>query len=189
MVIKLNNVRLSFPQIWTPKAFKSDQTPSFSATFLLHKKDNAKDIKALKVALGETADDKWPSGRPGALKICLHEGSEKDHIDGYTSDILYIGTGAKMSDRPRIFDKDMSEIDPMQQSKVYAGCYVNALITLWAQDNEWGKRVNAQLDAIQLVRDGPAFGAPRVDPTKHFAPLEDDGQSIDKDDDSERMLF
>ena len=41
---------------------------------------------------------------------------------------------------------------------VYAGCYVNAIITLWAQNNSYGKRVNAQLDGVQFVRDGEPFG-------------------------------
>ena len=40
---------------------------------------------------------------------------------------------------------------------VYAGCFVNGIISLWAQDNQFGKRINAQLDGVQFVRDGDAF--------------------------------
>ena len=35
--IMLKSVRLSFPQIWTPKAYLEGQTPKFSANFLLDK--------------------------------------------------------------------------------------------------------------------------------------------------------
>jgi hypothetical protein len=41
--------------------------------------------------------------------------------------------------------------------KPYAGCYVNASIELWAQDNNYGKRVNASLGGVQFARDGDAF--------------------------------
>ena len=42
---------------------------------------------------------------------------------------------------------------------VYSGCYVNARVELWVQDNANGKRINAKLLGIQFVRDGDAFGA------------------------------
>jgi len=29
---------------------------------------------------------------------------------------------------------------------------------LWAQNNQYGKRINAQLDGVQFVRDGDPFG-------------------------------
>jgi hypothetical protein len=41
---------------------------------------------------------------------------------------------------------------------VYAGCYVNGIVSLWAQNNQYGKRINAQLDGVQFVRDGEPFG-------------------------------
>ena len=39
----------------------------------------------------------------------------------------------------------------------YAGCYVNAVLEFWAQDNKFGKRVNATLMGVQFFRDGDAF--------------------------------
>ena len=38
----------------------------------------------------------------------------------------------------------------------YSGCYVNASIELWAQDNNYGKRINASLRGVQFYRDGDA---------------------------------
>ncbi|MWN55950.1 ssDNA-binding protein, partial [Escherichia coli] len=38
-----------------------------------------------------------------------------------------------------------------------AGCYVNAVIDIWAQDNNFGKRINASLGGVQFLRDGDAF--------------------------------
>ena len=47
-IIQLKNVRLSFPQIWTPKAYMEGQKAKYSANFLLDKDSQADQI------LGET---------------------------------------------------------------------------------------------------------------------------------------
>ena len=41
--------------------------------------------------------------------------------------------------------------------KPYSGCHVNVIIDVWAQDNQYGKKINAQLQGIQFLRDGEAF--------------------------------
>jgi hypothetical protein len=59
--------------------------------------------------------------------------------------------------RPLVIDRNR---DPLTAAdgKPYSGCYVNVSIDVWAQDNKYGKRINAQLKGIQFVRDGDAFG-------------------------------
>jgi len=44
-----------------------------------------------------------------------------------------------------------------ESGRPYSGCYVNANIEVWAQDNSFGKRINAQLKGVQFYRDGDAF--------------------------------
>jgi hypothetical protein len=34
---------------------------------------------------------------------------------------------------------------------------VVAIVELWAQDNSWGKRINATLKGVQFYQDGEAF--------------------------------
>jgi hypothetical protein len=48
---------------------------------------------------------------------------------------------------------------------------------VWAQDNKYGKRINASLEAIQFVRHGEAFGAKPVIAEEVFDDLggDDDG--------------
>jgi len=43
-------------------------------------------------------------------------------------------------------------------NRIYAGCYVNAIVVLWAQNNNYGKRINANLLGVQFVADGSPFG-------------------------------
>ncbi len=41
--------------------------------------------------------------------------------------------------------------------KPYSGCYVNGIVDIWAQDNGFGRRLNATLKGVQFVKDGDAF--------------------------------
>ena len=155
--IVLKNVRLSFPQIWTPKSFAQGQDPRFNANFLLDKETQADQIEKLKAAINEMVADKWKGKKPGGLKVCIGDGEEKEY-DGYEN-AVYVSASTKV--RPVIVDQKKNPLAE-EDGKPYAGCYVNAAISLWAQDNQWGKRINATLDAIQFVKDGEPFGGKKV---------------------------
>jgi hypothetical protein len=83
------------------------------------------------------------------------------------------------------------EAEPGGKAAPYAGCYVNATIVVWAQDNEHGKRINAQVKAVQFFKDGEAFGAAAVNPDDEFT---DDmagevgGDFTDDEDDDDGMV-
>ena len=58
--------------------------------------------------------------------------------------------------RPLVVDADKSPL-VAEDGKPYSGCYVNASVELWPQDNNYGKRVNATLMGVQFFRDGESF--------------------------------
>ena len=65
--------------------------------------------------------------------------------------------------------------EPVQegdQQAPYSGCYVYGSITLWLQNNSYGKKINANLRAVQFERDGEAFGMKPVNAEDEFEPLE-----------------
>ncbi len=45
---------------------------------------------------------------------------------------------------------------------------VHAVVRLWAQDNAFGKRINAQLQGVQFASDGEAFGAAPFNAENYF---------------------
>lgn len=45
-----------------------------------------------------------------------------------------------------------------RDGKPYSGCYVNATLEIWPQDNKFGRRINCNLKGLQFVKDGDAFG-------------------------------
>jgi len=170
MNVTLNNVRLSFPALWEPrKGPDATSKPAYQAAFILDKKDNAADITAVKNAIAGIVKDSFKGKQPP--KIALRDGSEKPDVAGYGDGVMFIN--ARSDKRPQVVGRKMETIMP-NDNKVYAGCYVNATIRLWAQDNQFGKRINAQLRAIQFVREGEEFGEGAVDVNKEFKPLDDE---------------
>lgn len=170
MNVTLNNVRLSFPALWEPrKGPDATSKASYQAAFLLDKKDNAADIAAVKAAIAAITKETFKGKQPP--KICLREGSEKPDLEGYGDGVMFIN--ARSDKRPHVIGRKMEAIGP-DDGIVYAGCYVNATIRLWGQDNNYGKRINAQLRAIQFVKKGDAFGDGDIDVMKEFKPLDDE---------------
>ena len=82
---------------------------------------------------------------------------------------------ARCDRRPQVVGRDMSSLVE-GDGILYAGCYVNATVRLWAQDNKFGKRINAQLRAVQFVKEGSRFGEGTVDVSKEFEALPDEDE-------------
>jgi hypothetical protein len=170
-------VRLSYPNLFVAKAGESGGEPKFSAAFLLDKEINAKDIAAVQAAMKTVADAKWPTGIPKAVKKCLRDGSEKDDV-AYENCVFF---NASSKTRPPVVDKDPSVALNESDGKPYAGCYVNAVVQFWAQDNAYGKRINSELRSVQFAKDGEPLGRAPVDPTKEFENLENGPAATESD--------
>lgn len=178
--VLLRNVRLSYAELFKPKAPEPGKEPKFSASFLMNKTTNAADIKLIRDTAKKVALEKWGANQPKNLKICLRDGAEKADTDGYGDTTMF--TSASSKTRPQVVDADkVTPIDP-SSGKIFSGCYVHALIRLWAQDNEFGKKVNAELKAVMFCKTGKPFGegAAPVDTEAAFA-----GVTAEEDDSDE----
>lgn len=169
MDIIIKNARLSFPSLFKPSAFDDSQEPKYSATFLLDKKSQKEMIDQVNAAVEKVAKEKFQGKLPAGLKTCFRDGNERDHVGGY-AESMFINASSKR--RPPVVDKDKSPLVE-EDGKPYAGCFVNAVVRLWAQDNKWGKRVNASLEAVQFAKDGEAFGIAPVDASSVFDEVPD----------------
>lgn len=173
--VTLKGVRLSFPDLFVARAVQEKGEPRFSAAFLLHKEENKAGIDELRAAIWSVAKEKFTDKakeliKKNKLTLCLHEGSEKDY-EGYGDDNMYVSASSKI--RPHVVDRDRSPLAEAD-GRPYAGCYVNAVVDLWAQDNQFGKKINAELKGVQFVEDGEAFGAPPLNPEEAFEDLDAD---------------
>jgi len=172
-----------------PRAFNPGQPPRYEASFLLDPSD--KDHAAVIAEIEEVADDiakeMWPKKRPPGLERCYglaNDDEKKSQYDGY-EDMFFISTSATQNTPPLIVDAGRNALvikDGVEPKIPYAGCYVTASITLWTQDNQFGKRINANLRAVQFKKDGEAFSG--VKPVDVDEELDD----FDGDEDDESFL-
>lgn len=158
MKIKLNAVRLSFPQLFEAKTVNGEGKPAFSAAFLVDPK--SPQVSVINNAINAVATEKWGAKAEAVLKTiraadktCLHSGDLKSNYDGFEG-MLYVS--ARNAIKPLVIDTNRSPLTE-QDGKPYAGCYVNVSLELWAQDNNYGKRVNATLMGVQFFKDGESF--------------------------------
>jgi hypothetical protein len=159
MKIKLENVRLAFPNLFEPKAAKAGQKAKYSAAFIFPKDHPA--VAILKDAMVKVAQakwgDKWESiynGLRAADKLAVHDGDSKSEYGGYAGNLF---VNASNEVRPLVLGGGPDGKAPLSASdgKPYSGSYVNALVELWAQAHaEHGKRINASLMGVQFFKDG-----------------------------------
>jgi len=150
--IKLKNVRLSFPSLFQTSMFGDDDTGKYEATFILDKVEHAEVIEQIQKQITAHKKD-LKAATLGADRICLKDGDEQERPEFEGKMTIKANT----KKRPLVIDRDKSPIVE-GDNKVYGGCYVNAIISLWAQNNKYGKRVNGQLDGVQFNQDGEPFG-------------------------------
>lgn len=168
-IIKLSNVRLSFPHLFEPHAMEEGQEKKYGAVFLMDNNLHDSLITNLEKTIDRLALDFWKKKQH--FKSCLRDGNDKPDMDGYGDGVMFISASRKT--RPPVVDRTVSPVTA-EDGIIYAGCYVNATVRLWVQDNKWGKRVNAELRAVQFVKDGDSFGAGPVNAENEFENLMDD---------------
>lgn len=158
----LRGARLSFPDLWEPKEAQGGGEARYSASFILEKVEDKEQLLQIKDAITKLAVDNFGGAEKvkelrekNKLRFCLHYGDEKTY-DGYNKGNMFISTSSKV--RPLVVDRDRSPLTK-EDSRPYAGCYVDAVVSFWVQDNNFGKAINAELKGVQFVKDGEPFGS------------------------------
>jgi Protein of unknown function (DUF2815) len=174
MELKLKNLRCSFPELGEPRYYqdkkqRENDQRRWSITLLIPYSDPQ--LKLINDAIEATAKDKWGAKAPvylenmrGDSKLrCLSDGKTKAY-DGYADHWALTAHRKENDGRPLVLDSDRSpiyqpnnEIYPGKQGRIYAGCYVNAHLNFWTQDNSNGRAVRADFLGVQRMRDGDAF--------------------------------
>jgi hypothetical protein len=176
MKVKLKKVRLSFPDLFEPVQYEGKGPFKYRASLLLEPK--SENHKELLKAMKEVAKEEWAEKADQVLenanddsKLRFIVDGNKKNYDGYAGMLAVTATRDKDKKRPMILHKnpwkkdDSGEKVPNRIEQTddvevpYAGCYVNAVIDLWAQNNKHGKTIRAQLVSVQFHDDGDAFGA------------------------------
>lgn len=179
-IIHLKNVRISFPHIFKKGIINGKENDKFSAHFLIAKDEDSETSKLIKSKIKEMLDLKNKGAKLSAEKYCLTDGDAEGQRAEYNG---HFKISASTDARPIVVDRKMQPITE-EDNLIYAGCRVNAQITLWWQNNKsFGKRVNANLVAVQYVRDDDPLGSGRLDIDTVLGGFEDlSNTNLDADD-------
>lgn len=184
--VQLLKVRIAFMDaLFVAKPFKPGDPLRFGSTFIIEPR--SENAKMLNEAVNKVASEKWPKGWEKILEdlkkkenIAYGEwdklSSAGEPFQGFEGN--YFVTAYNKT-RPTVIDKDKSPL-VASDGKPYGGCFVNAIIDIYAQDGEYGKRINASLAGVQFHSDGDAFGGGAPASPDQFPDLgnEDDGDDL-----------
>lgn len=199
MKLLLQNARLAFADIFTAVKIGDDPTskPRFGCLLIVPpgtkashtKEDGTKVVVTLDQAVTMVATEKWKAKASGVLavlkgkdRVCFVPGPKLNKsgeiYDGFDG-MHHIR--ASNEARPYTLDRNKTPLTEAD-GRPYAGCYVNASIDMWAQDNKWGQRINSTLLGLQFVRDGDAFSAGARGDTDDMEDLGDGAQTEEESD-------
>ena len=181
MRVQLKNVRLAFADIFQPTDFNGDGNFKFRATLLIPKNSDAH--KAVSDAIKQVAQETFKEKADKTLQqikaadnLCLRDGDLKDY-DGFEGNMSLSATNKA---RPSLFDRDGKTQLVEADGKPYNGCYVNAIVDVYAY-TKYGQQINCSLLGLQFAADGDAFSANRPAQAGEFDDLSDQGGSDDDD--------
>src|SRR5690606_20150143 len=176
------NVRIAFAHgLFQMSQVQGQGRPAYSASFLFPPDHPA--VKIVQAAMAQVAQQKWGAQWQQTLqalvaggKICLRDGNSKPDIAGYPGNLF---VSARTTTAPLVIDQNRQ---PLTQAsgKPYSGCYVNAKLIIWAQQNQHGKRINAQLGGVQFVRDGEPLSGGAPTSVDEFGEIESAAQAANE---------
>lgn len=167
--VKLNDVRLSFPDLWEATQYEGAGAFRYNASFLIE--PGSANDKAVQAAILEAATEKWGKKAAATLesikgnsnKFCYSKGDAKEY-EGYAGMLVLSAHRKQDAGRPMVIDQSKNPL-VAADGKPYAGCYVNATVDLWAQEGTHSG-MRCGLLGVQFLRDGDAFsgaGAAKID--------------------------
>ena len=187
MQIMLKNIRIAFPALAAPQAFGEGE-PAYGAKLIVDPKgEHAKQIKA---AIVEAAKEKWKEEAQDVIdaltddkKVCFVEAEYRNKktrqpYAGFEGKHYLSARNA--STQPTIINRMGVEVtDKAEIARlIYSGCYVNASVDIWPQDNKWGQRINCTLRGVMFANDGENFGGSSPASADEFAAFAVDAEDL-----------
>ena len=173
--------RLSYPALFQPRQVAQDSDKkNYQATLLIPKSD-ANTVAIIQAAIQAAVDQGVADGKfkqpidPNQTKYPpLRDGdtmnSNGEPRGAEFAGHWFISSKAPENRKPFVVDANVQPI--IQESDVYAGCYVNAALQFFPYSHATGgKGISVSLQGIQKARDGEPLGGGIVEATDVFSAL------------------
>lgn len=169
-------VRLSYANVWEPKAINEGQQPKYSVSLIIPKSDTetiAKINAAVDAAI-EEGIGKFGGKKPNkaSLKLPLRDGdTEREDDEAYAGSYFI---NANSNTAPQIVDMKVQPI--LERGEVYSGVYARVSVNFYAFNSSGNKGIACGLGNIQKVKDGePLGGKSKAEDDFDEIPVDDDG--------------
>lgn len=172
--------QLSFPALAKPETPPNSTRKRYSASILVDKdsKWHTDIINAMKevgkAKWGEKFNDKMWRRITSDAKQCFYTDGELKDYSGYDGKFVAAAHTNLPAERPSCFNQRREKLGDEEIERLfYPGCYVYAIISIWAQDNQHGTAIRASLSGIQFAKDGERFSSVKVADESAFDVLEE----------------
>lgn len=170
--VKLNNVRITFPELFEPKEYKPGDGKGFfySASFILPRDHPG--IPALRAAIQAAAVAKWQNKADEMLavakakdKLPVHDGdlkANKPYGAAYKG-MLYVSARNKVTPQnlpPRVFALEQDPATGLAreikaiEGRPHSGEYVNVILDIFGYVQGGGEGVGASIAGVQSLNHG-----------------------------------
>lgn len=192
MKVIIKNARLSFHDLFEPKSMDGGK-PKFNATLICGDDTTAKftnskgDVKVvphgkLLAVYEHLLNEKFGKIPAKSENWFYNKADGSTHRDAFVNDdgdywagtdenTFYVSSNKIASKckngKMTVLDQRRDDIEA-NSGLLFSGCYVNAVIDVYAYQNDSGKGVTAELSGIQLLRTGEALGTAQTDARDEF---------------------
>jgi hypothetical protein len=158
---------IAFPALAEMQSI-GDGEPAYGAKFVIE--PGGANAKALDAAMLQAAKDKWEKDGEKIFNMLVDDGKvcylkkpymnkkKGEPYEGFEGKHQLSTRNAKL--QPTVLDKygkavtDKKDIERL----IYSGSGNHISIEIWAQDNSFGRRINASLRGVMFAADGKRFG-------------------------------
>lgn len=164
----VKNVPIAFPAVAEPAAI-GDGSPAYGGKLIIDPTNRAL-VAEIEAAIQLVAETKWKERADDILQL-LHEEDlvcfrKKPYRSKKTGKVYegfegmyHLGTRSEGT-KPTVLDMTGTEVfDKAQKAQlIYSGAIVIAKVEFWAQDNQFGRRINCTLNGVMFAGNGQRFG-------------------------------
>ncbi len=167
-------VRLSYANLFTPRAHQNGGDPRYSTTILVPKSDVATKQRidaAITEAVEMGISSKWNGVRPPIIAIPVYDGDGRRPSDGMPFGDECKGHWvftASSKNAPQVVDQQLNPV--INQSDVYSGMYARVSCDFFPYAVSGKKGIGVGLGNVQKVADGEPLGG-RSTPEDDFSPI------------------
>lgn len=168
MRIVLKNVRASWPGLFEATAHpKNPNSKSYKIDLIVDKKDK-QNIALIEKAVNTEAQAKFGAKYLNVLQVLKFDKQKNSVRDGdetlnskgdpiHPGCMVIAARRAEKDGMPEVRDQANKPILKENAGKIYAGCYVNAIVEIYAQNKD-GNALRCSLLGVQFAKDGPSMG-------------------------------